>query len=234
MSSNNDKCSVIWVNWPFTGNCEASLKWQRGRESFPQAFKWGSAVPWKSRSRLWRPKLKSVVFFSLWLKRKSYGEMSNTSALSYRWPLFVSWGRSQCSNVAFVWVNGTGAAQSSISSIWGSCVAMQIIHLQELTFMNSCHDGWDTAAMRKRSCRNMMLRLLWQMEAFTLGDIMLLVVGSAELSEDQRQSNWDVKHRSSSALGLMDGNVFTVYCDLVFWKGEFSSPKAQEKTFFIN
>lgn len=55
-------------------------------------------------------------------------------------------------------------------------------------------------------------------------------IASSEFPAGQ-ESNWDVKHRSSSTLGLMDGNVFTVCCDLVFWKGEFSSLKAQVETF---
>lgn len=33
--------------------------------------------------------------------------------------------------------------------------------------------------------------------------------------------------------GLINENVFTVYCDLVVWKGEFSSPKTRVETFFL-
>lgn len=47
-----------------------------------------------------------------------------------------------------------------------------------------------------------------------------------------RESNWDVKHRSSSTLGLMDGNVFTVYLWPGLLEGRVQLPKGTNRDIY--
>lgn len=136
----------------------------------------------------------------------------------------------------------------SVNSVWGSCVAMQI------TFATA-HTGTLPSYSYVGSflCATFQLRWMrmirveerklqealqrWRMSHHG-SDYMVVVTLEKSFFfcflefPVGRESNWDVKHRSSSTLGLMDGNVFTVYLWPGLLEGRVQLPKGTNRDIY--